>query len=282
MFKNIGLKLRMVIAGSMLFGVYALFAGFVFLTYGMGIFTVSAVLIGSIIFTAFQYKFGKWSALQSVNAKDLPRNKNYRHIHQTVENLSEDMNIDKPKIMVAQMGMPNAFAVGRKGSGVVVLSNEIINLLNKEELDGVIAHEMAHIKNRDVIIMVIGQSIASIVGIAIQIAYMLGNDNPIVGYFVGAILGNIAQFFVVLIVFAISRYREYVADRTAVDYTNNPIAMANALKKISKDTNKGNIKSTQYESVSSLFISEINGHTIQNLVSTHPPIKKRINKLENY
>lgn len=280
MLNNIGLKIRMMVAGSMLFTVYALVSGLVLLRFGAGTTTLSLIVIGSILFVGFQYKIGKWLAVKSVGAREMPENSNsYKRIHNKVEQLSEDMDIEKPKLMVAEMGMANAFAVGRKGAGVVVLSEEIIQLLREDELDGVIAHEMAHIKNRDVVIMVIGQSIASIVGIAVQYAVIFSQENSIASYLIGAVAGSIAQFLVMLIVLAISRYREYVADETAAEYTNKPNAMANALRKISGSSGGSTVKNA--DAASSLFIAGVDGESFENLISTHPPIEDRIERLES-
>lgn len=280
MVSDLGLKLRMTVAGSMLFGLYALFAAFVFYRFGTSTSVLIAVLIGSVLFSVIQYRFGKWSALRSVGAEEMPKEGGYQRIHREVESLSEDMEIDKPKLMVADMGVPNAFAVGRKGNGVVVLSNEIISLLGQDELEGVIAHELAHIKNRDVVIMVLGQSIASIIGTAAQFIYLFsGRGRGFSKYIVSSIIGSIAQLIVMVFVLAISRYREYVADETAAEYTGNPDAMASALKKISSGSAEN--KKEEMSSASPLFINEVKTSAVQKVLSTHPPMKKRIKRLKS-
>jgi len=117
-----GLQFRMLIAGGMLFVFYLLLALFL-LANG---FPLVLVLLGTVLFAGVQYKFGKWAALRSVGADDLPEDRS-QQIHWAVENLCQDMGIEKPRLMVADMGVPNAFAVGRKGAGVVVLSTELIS-----------------------------------------------------------------------------------------------------------------------------------------------------------
>jgi heat shock protein HtpX len=189
------------------------------------------------------------------------------------------MDIDKPRLMVAEMGVPNAFAVGRKGAGVVVVSKEIIQLLDHDELEGVIAHELAHIKNRDVVLMVLGQSIASMVGIVVQWAYILGGERNIASYFAGMILGTIAQMIVLIFVMAISRYREYVADEDAATYTRNPDAMARALEKISSGAQDKEMKGE--DTVNALCIFGSSGSLLQKIFSTHPPTEKRIERLRS-
>jgi heat shock protein HtpX len=290
MVRHIGLKLRMLVAGSILFGFYALVAGFVLLAYGTTTTIIALLLLGSVAFVGFQYKFGKWAALRSVGAEDMPEEGRYREIHQQVEHLSRDMNIDKPRLMVAQMGVPNAFAVGRKGAGTVVVSEEIIDLLERDELEGVLAHELAHIKNRDVVMMVLGQSIASMVGLVAQIAVFALGDNDLGDLFLAMIVGTITQMLVSIFVFAISRYREYVADSDAAEYTNNPDAMARALEKISQGAKRRQAAQQKRgrrsrdddgmpDDVSALCIFGGERGILATIFATHPPVEKRIEKL---
>jgi len=278
-----GLKLRMMLAGSILFGFYAMVAAAVMWWFGASTGILALLLVGSVLFVGFQYKFGKWMALRSVGAEDMPeqaRNRyNFGEIHRSTEQICDEMGIEKPRLMVADMGVPNAFAVGRKGAGVVVLSTEIIQLLDRDELEGVIAHELAHIKNRDVVIMVLGQSIASIVGIVVQWAYIFGGDRNIASYIVGMLLGTVAQMIVMIFVMAISRYREYVADEDAATYTNNPDAMARALEKISSGAQGREMKGE--ETVNALCIFGTSGSFLRKIFSTHPPTEERIGRLRS-
>jgi len=276
-----GLKLRMVLAGSILFGFYAALAAVLFAVYGQGI--LPLVLLGSVLFVGFQYKFGKWMALRSVGAEDMPETReggrDYAEIHRAAESLSRDMGIEKPRLMVADMGVPNAFAVGRKGAGTVVISREIMDLLDRDELEGVLAHELAHIKNRDVVVMVLGQSIASMIGIVVQFAVLFGGERNIGSYIVAMIAGTIAQTAVMIFVLAISRYREYVADEDAAEYTRNPDAMARALEKISAGAQGTEMRGE--ESVNALCIFNSERGVMQKLFSTHPPTEKRIQRLRS-
>jgi heat shock protein HtpX len=296
MVRHIGLKFRMVIMGSILFAFYAAIAGLVILNFGATTTVLAALLLGTLGFVGFQYKFGKWAALRSVGAEDMPEEGQYREIHTQVEELSRAMGIDKPRLMVADMGVPNAFAVGRKGAGVVVVSTEIVDLLERDELKGVLAHELAHISNRDVVMMLIGQSIAAMVGIVVQFAVLFGGERNIGSYIFAMIAGSIAQMIVSLFVLAISRYREYVADSDAAEYTNNPDAMARALEKISQGAKqrqqssqaargaRGRGRQQQQDDgmpdeVAALCIFEGDRGILQTIFATHPPIEKRIEKL---
>jgi len=278
-----GLKIRMLVAGSILFGFYAAIAGAVMYTFGTGTAVLAALLLGSVVFVGFQYKFGKWMALRSVGAEEMPEQRegryNYGEIHRSVDQLCREMDVEKPRLMVADMGVPNAFAVGRKGAGVVVVSREIIDLLEHDELEGVLAHELAHIKNRDVVIMVLGQSIASMVGIIVQWGYILGGDRNIGTYLVGMVLGTVAQMIVMIFVMAISRYREYVADADAATYTRNPDAMARALEKISSGAQGKEMKGE--DTVNALCIFGTDTSILKRIFSTHPPTEKRISRLRS-
>ena len=117
--KRVSLKLRMAVVGVILAGFYLVIVALVMAVFGPGIWPVAVV--GSALLIGVQYKIGKWAALRSVGAEDLPEDQ-YPLVHQQVRQLSRDMGIEKPRLMVARMGVPNAFAVGRKGVGVVVVS----------------------------------------------------------------------------------------------------------------------------------------------------------------
>jgi len=272
--KHLGLKARMAVVGSILFAFYAVAAAVLLSMFGSGVFPL--VLVGSVLFVGVQYKVGKWAALRSVGAEDMPEDR-YRRIHDRVEALSRDMGIEKPTLKVARMGVPNAFAVGRKGAGVVVVSEELISLLDDDELDGVLAHELAHIANRDVVMMVLGQGIASIVAIVAQWVVLLTGDNDLADFFLAIVVGQLVQLLVMVFVLAISRYREYVADSDARDAIGAGDPLARALEKISRGNERANDSAVD-EQVSALCIFG-DGSGLARLFSTHPPVEKRIERL---
>ena len=271
---HFGLKVRMALAGSILFGFYAAIAAVAFAMYGQGVLPI--VLLGSLLFVGFQYKFGKWMALRSVGAEDMPEDDpRFRDIHRSIERMSDQMGIDKPRVMVAEMGVPNAFAVGRKKAGVVVVSTELIHVLDHEELEGVLAHELAHVRNRDVVMMVIGQGIASIVALVAQFAVLFAGDNDFGDFIMAMVVGNIVQFIVMIFVMAISRYREYVADSDASEITGGE-PLARALEKInSADHSRSRID----EQASALCIKGEERSLLSKIFSTHPPTEERIRRL---
>jgi heat shock protein HtpX len=270
----------MAVVGSILFGFYAIVAAFLYAMFGGSQTVLALILGGSVLLIGAQYKIGKWAALRSVGAQDMPEDDpRFREIHQSVEQLSRDMGIEKPRLMVADMGVPNAFAVGRKGAGVVVVSTQLIQMLDRDELDGVLAHELAHIRNRDVVMMVIGQGIATIVGLVAQFAVIFAGDNDFADLILGVIVGNIVQMLVMVFVMAISRYREYVADSDAAEAIGGGEPLARAPEK----TSGADHSWSKVDAVASALCIFGEGRgLIATLFSTHPPTEKRIEKLRSY
>jgi len=273
--QHTGLKMRMLLAGSILFAFYAALVGLAISIWGFDIWPIA--LAATAFFGVFQYVLGKKMALWSVGAEDLDETQ-YRQVHSAIERMSRDMGIEKPRVMKAQMGVPNAFAVGRKGAGVVVISEELMRLLDQDELEGVIAHELAHIRNRDVIMMVVGQSIASMIGIAVYFLTVMGERN-FGAMIMGWILSSIAQTIVMIFVLAISRYREYVADEDAAEVIGRGEPLARALEKISNAGQDAKVD----ENVSALCIFGGGEKSLlRKIFSTHPPTEKRIERLRSY
>ena len=267
--QNTGLKARMAIVGSVLFAFYALIAIVAVEAFGI---SIPIVLLGTIGFAGFQYIVGKKIALWSTGAEDMSEDR-YPEIHRSVDRIAEDMDLKKPRLMVAEMGVPNAFAVGRRGAGVVVVSTELIQLLDHEELEGVLAHELAHIDSRDVVMMVMGQSIASMLGLAAYFAIAFSRDGGIGNIILGYLASVVVQMVAMVFVLAISRYREYVADSDAAEHVGGD-AMARALGKISTAGERSNAELD--DNVSALCIFGGDRSALQRLFATHPPIEKRI------
>ncbi|WP_435344782.1 M48 family metallopeptidase [Haloarchaeobius sp. HRN-SO-5] len=274
--RHTGLKLRMVAVGTVLFGFYSALALVALSVFGTGVWPFVAV--GMLLFVGVQYKLGKWSALRSVGAQDMPEEE-FREIHRMVEDLSAEMDIEKPDLKVARMGVPNAFATGRKGAGVVVVSAELLQVLDPDEVEAVIAHELAHIKNRDVVTMVLGQSIAAMVGIAVQWVVILAGDNAIVDWILGWVAGTLAQLFVMVFVLAISRYREYVADADARRYVGSGDPLASALRKIQASSER--VEDTRIDNgTAALCIFDSEKSLLRRVFATHPPVEERIARLQ--
>ncbi|MFB6093573.1 MAG: M48 family metallopeptidase [Halanaeroarchaeum sp.] len=271
--RHLGLTARMAVVGSILFAFYAVAA-----VVAMGVFGLSLplVLLGSVALVGVQYTIGKWAALRSVGAEDLPESR-APEIHRRVEDLAADMGIEKPRLMIARMGVPNAFAVGRKGNGTVVVSEELLSTLETDEAAGVLAHELAHIRNRDVVAMVLGQGVASIVAIVAQWAVLFTGEDDIADFFLAIVVGQLTQMIVMLFVFAISRYREYVADGDAAEAIGSGEPLARALEKISQSATRSDDSAIDGR-VNALCIFG-DGDGLATLLATHPPVEKRIERL---
>jgi heat shock protein HtpX len=273
--RHLGLKVRMAIVGSILFGLYAVAAAVLMAMYGEGV--LPLVLLGSVALVGFQYKIGKWGALRSVGAEDMSEEQ-FPEIHRRVDRLAEEMGIDKPRLMIASMGVPNAFAVGRKGAGTVVVSEELLRTLEMDEVEGVLAHELAHIRNRDVVMMVLGQGVASVVGIVAQFVVLATGDNDLADFFLAIVVGQITQMLVMVFVFAISRYREYVADSDAADHVGGE-PMARALEKISSSNERARERDSGVDGDVAALCIFGEGSGLARLFASHPPVEKRIERL---
>ncbi len=272
---DFGLRVRMAVVGSLLAALYFAVGILGLAILGTGAWPIVALLL--LTFPVLQYKFGTWMATRK--AEEMPEEGAYADIHHMTESLARDMGIPKPRLMVMRMGVPNAYATGRKGKGVVVVSEELIRLLGRDELEGVIAHELAHIKNRDVLMMTVGSSIGMMVGWAVYFVYVfVGEDNP--GRFlVGWVLSIVAQMLVTVLVMAISRYREYVADDDARRHIGSGDPLARALEKISAGS-EGR-ESTVEDATAALCIFNGGRGLLASIFATHPPTEKRIERLRN-
>ena len=212
-------------------------------------------------------------------------------LHEMVERLSERAGIPKPKIGIAPMDIPNAFATGRNPeNGVVVVTPKILEILDKDELEGVLAHEIAHIKNRDTLIQAIAATIAgAIISLADMAQWFFffrsseereNNWTQTIGTILMVILAPIAAM---LIQMAISRSREFKADETGGIISEKPEALARALKRLedyAKQLPPEVVKSEVNPATSHLFIvNPLKSDTIASLFSTHPPTEERIKNL---
>ena len=273
--RNVGLKLRMVVVGGVLFAFYLAAATVLSAMFGVDLLLVLAA--GLLVLPPLQYKLGKWMALRG--AEEMPETGQYGEVHRMTESLARDMGVEKPRLMVMEMGVPNAFAVGRKGAGVVCVSTELLRLLDRDELEGVLAHEIAHIRNRDVITMVVGQSIAMIVGYVAYFAVLMGGERNIGSYLLAIAASSLANMLVMVFVMAISRYREYVADDDARQVVGSGDPLARALEKISQGAEGREPK--MEDSVNALCIFNADRSLLQRVLSTHPPTEKRIERLRS-
>jgi len=272
---DLGLRLRMVVVGTILFAFYLAAGTFVAAATGLPLLPVLAV--GILVVPAAQYKLGKWLATRKAEEIPAEATGQYGQVRQMTLQLAEEMNVPEPTVMRMQMGVPNAFAVGRKGAGVVCVSEELVAMLDRDELEGVIAHELAHIKNRDVITMVVGQSIGMIVGYVAYFAVLMGGERNIGTWILAMVASSLANALVMIFVLAISRYREYVADSDAKEAIGSGDPLARALEKISRGSEGREMELD--DSMSALCIFNSERGLLEKVFSTHPPMEKRIQRL---
>ena len=231
----------------------------------------------------------------ATGSKPLERTQNKR-VYNLVENLCISQGMQTPKIYVIEDDSLNAFASGiDKKSYAVSLSRGIINKLDDEELEGVIAHELTHIKNRDVRVLIISIIFVGIFAFLAELAFRSlrfagsgkkSKDSKGSGalILIAIVVTAVAYFISILLRFGISRKREYLADAGAADMTKKPYALANALRKVSNDPA---IEAVESRDVAQLFFDNPKPSTHKsaswdNIFATHPPVEKRIELLEQF
>ncbi len=241
------------------------------------------MFIISILFNIFSYLYSHKIVLMIYRAKEVSKNEN-QWLHETVEEIVKEANLPKPKIYLVPTETPNAFATGPSPKkSCVAVTNGILKLLSKNELKGVLAHEVAHIKNRDTLITTIAAIIGSAISfLAFTLRYMSFGERDR-GSAIGLLLmGILAPVAAMIIQLAISRAREYVADEKGARFIKDSSSLANALIKIESSVYKNPLRFGS-PATSSLFI--INpfkgtGMSMLSLFSTHPPTQLRVNRLK--
>ena len=214
---------------------------------------------------------------QPVTREQLPR------VYSVVERITQKIGLPMPKIYVIPTESPNAFATGRNPAHAsVAVTHGILGLLNDEELEGVLAHELGHVNNRDILISSIAATIAGAITYVARFGFFfggMGDRDDRRGGGAGSLLMLIlAPIAAVLIQLAVSRSREYQADETGAHFTGNPYALASALAKL--DAYSRRVPMAATPSTAHLFIIQpLLGMNFGSLFSTHPPIAKRIERL---
>jgi heat shock protein HtpX len=257
--------------------------------------SIPATLIIVGIWFTIAFFFNVKMIQSATGARPLERKENMR-IYNLTENLCISKGMKMPKINVIPDPSLNAFASGiNEKTYTVTLTQGIIDKLNDQELEGVIAHELMHIRNNDVKLLVISIVFVGIFSLVAQMLFRMliygggrrrGKDNKGGGALIIAlVIAAVAYFLSLIFKFAISRSREYMADSGAAEMTRNPRALASALRKISGNSEVGTLRS---EDVSALFIDNSSKNKkgfasmISGIFATHPPIEKRIKLLEEF
>ena len=281
--RDTGLQIRMLFTMFLLGLLYVAFAAVLF-SAGAGV-GVMVVVIGAL--TLSQIFLSDKLALASMGAKEVSPEE-APGLHAMIERLCIQADLPKPKIAVADTSVPNAFAMGRSQKNATVCATTgIMRTLSPAELEGVMAHELAHVKNRDVLIITVASFFASIAAMMLQFGFFFGGGDgdsddgapAIIVILLASFVVYIVSFFLML---SLSRYREFSADRGAALVTGRPSALSSALMKISgamEDVPQQDLR--QAEGMNAFFIVPTGvKSSIKTLFSTHPPMEKRIERLQ--
>ena len=290
--RDTGLTLRMITSFMILTVLYLAFLGV--LAY-LGVGFIPITIVAAVLIIA-QWYFSDKIVLWSSGAKVVTREQ-FPELHELVERIVARNDLPKPKIAVINSAVPNAFATGKsQRSSIVAVTTGLMDILNSEELEGVIGHELTHIRNRDVLVITLASLFSTVAWYLMQFGFYGGLYGGGMGGYGGgrdrgggggAILIMLAVAAVTwlvsfLVIRAISRYREFAADRGSAQMTGKPVQLANALMKISGTMERvPNKDLRKVEGLNAFFIIPVHSgrQSIANLFSTHPPVQMRVQKL---
>lgn len=235
----------------------------------------------------FMYWFSDSIVLMMYKAK-LVKEEEAADLYKVIRNLTVKANLPMPKVYIIENPTPNAFATGRDPQhAAVAVTRGILDILNQSELEGVIAHELSHVKHRDILVATIAATFAGAITMLArlgQFAMMFGGmgrdrDNEGGGGLGALLMIILAPLAAILIQMSISRSREYMADEGGAKITGRPLALANALKKL-VDAGKQIPMAANPSTAHMFIVNPLNGAGLVNLFSTHPPMARRIELLE--
>ncbi len=246
------------------------------------------VMLGvSVLFNVFSFFFSKKMALSANKVRIVTRDEAPR-LYDIVERLSQRAGLPMPEVGISSLPMPNAFATGRNPrNAAVVATQQILDLLNDDELEGVMAHELSHVKNRDILVMSVASTMASLVAYVTRMAVwasMFGGDdnNNGLGFAIAILADILLPIAAMLVQLGVSRNREYLADESGARLTGKPMALANALLKLESGCSA---RSNNYDnpSCANMWISNPFGKKkasfLVDLFRTHPSTEDRVAKL---
>jgi heat shock protein HtpX len=278
--KDTGLQARMLLTMFLLGAVYVVFVGALFAA-GAGGVTIALFAAGMF---AVQYFAADKLALRAAGAREVSPQE-APELHAMIERLCVQADLPKPRIAVADNPMPNAFAMGRSQKAATVCATTgILELLSPAELEGVMAHELTHIANRDVMIMSLASFFASVASMIVQFGFFFGggggygdddDDGGILPLILISLLVYVVSFFLMQ---ALSRYREFAADRGSAVITGRPSALSSALLKISGAMERIPQQDLRaHAELNAFYIFPAGAKkSLFNLFATHPPMEKRI------
>jgi heat shock protein HtpX len=282
------LNVRMFITGAALVALYAIIVSVML---SLGVSTVLVIVIAAgLIFS--QYYFSDKVAMFSMHAHEVTAQQEPR-LHEIVDRLCLLANMKKPRVGVSEMDMPNAFATGRSPSHAVICATRgLMQRLNDEELEAVLAHELSHVAHRDVAIMTIASGVGMLAGLVSRIAMFgamfggrggrgRGGQNIVLLEMATMLVSIVIYVIAYLLTMALSRYRELAADRSGAILIGKPSVLAAALVHITGDI--GKIPRTDLrksEAMNAFFFAPaLAGGTAANLFSSHPSLEKRLDQL---
>lgn len=281
-----GLTTRMY--GTM-FGLGLIYVVFIAVIIAIGVNAILVLVLAG-AFAVFQLFFSDKIALAAMKAKVVEADEE-PELHAQIERLCQLSDLPKPKVAVSDTDVPNAFAAGHSPkSATVCVTRGIQRRLEPRELEGVIAHELSHIANRDVLVMTIASFLATVAGLLIRFSIYSsmfggrgrGNQNTFLVFLAIAAVSVIVYFLSFVLLRALSRYREFAADRGAAIMTGQPAELASALGKISGSMSRIPDRDLRAsEGMDHFFIMPVvsKGFSLSSLIATHPPAEKRIDAL---
>jgi heat shock protein HtpX len=231
------------------------------------------------------YFFSHKIVLKMYKAK-IASKKDYPKLHEMISDISHAARIPKPQVYIIPSQNPNAFATGRNPqNGVVACTQGIMELLTPTELKGVLAHEISHIKNRDILITTIAATLAGVISYVASMARFaaifggMGRDNDGGGLLELLVLAIVTPFIALILQLAISRSREYLADKTGAELIRDPHSLANALEKLHLGNKKVPMRQGSATTSSMFIVNPFSKKGFASLFSTHPHVEERVKRL---
>ena len=284
--RDFGLTMRMLLTSFLLLIVYLIFLG---VLYALG-FPFEFLLVVAAGMAFLQYFFSDKLVLWSTGTRIVAEDE-YPELHRMIEGLAVRAGLPKPQVGVMPSPVPNAFATGRSPShAVVAVTDSIMRMLTREELEAVLAHEMAHVKNRDMLTLTMASFLSMLAFLIMRNWFFMGlfggggnRDNNMGALILVYVVSIVVWLVSTLLTRALSRYREFAADRGSAYLTDNPRALISALKKISGRMDYIPAeKKQEVEGANAFFIiPALSGNTLMELFSTHPSLEKRVAALED-
>jgi len=281
--RDSGLTLRILLTGSLLGLLYVVFAVILFQVLSVGLVPMIVIVVG---LAFFQYFTSDKLALKASGAKIVERDE-APELHDMIERLCALADLPKPRVAIIDTDVPNAFATGRSPKhAAVAVTRGLWQRLEPNEVEGVLAHELSHVANRDVLIMTLASFFAMLAGILTRFGLYGGmfgggrgrDNNQVPVWLIVLVVSVVTYFLSQILILAISRYREFAADRGSALITGAPENLMSALQKISSEIFRIPQQDLrEVESMNAFFIipASVKG-SIHGLFLTHPPLEKRL------